>query len=192
MSASPPERVHSATECLPENTARQLDVSTDAPTFNAASGSELRFFSRSSFELSAAGLFSTNRRSACCPARYWARELHCLASQNCTRRDFQTRYNASQLQCIEVIMKTSSIPALRVSPELRQQAEAVLEDGETLSAFMLESLAQSIAHRKAQQDFVARGLASGARAKKSGKYVSADRVFSKLSRRLQKAKASAA
>ncbi len=89
-------------------------------------------------------------------------------------------------------MKTSSIPALRVSPKLREQAEAVLEDGETLSAFMLESLSQGIAHRKAQQDFVARGLASGARAKKTGKYVSAAQVLAKLKRRLQKAKASAA
>jgi hypothetical protein len=30
-------------------------------------------------------------------------------------------------------MKTTTIPPLRVSPELRRQAEAVLEQGETLS-----------------------------------------------------------
>jgi predicted transcriptional regulator len=86
-------------------------------------------------------------------------------------------------------MKTTTIPPLRVSPELRQQAEAVLEEGETLSSFMLDALRRSIDFRLTQQEFVARGLASAAKAKKTGKYVSADRVIGKLARRLSTAKA---
>ena len=89
-------------------------------------------------------------------------------------------------------MKTSSIPPLRVSPELRKRAEAVLEQGETLSSFVLDALTRSIDYRKARQEFIARGLASAARAKKTGKYVSADRVIEKLARRLVKAKQRAA
>lgn len=89
-------------------------------------------------------------------------------------------------------MKTSSIPPLRVSPELRKRAEAVLEQGETLSSFVLDALTRSIDYRKARQEFIARGLASAARAKKTGKYVSADRVIEKLARRLIKAKQRAA
>jgi predicted transcriptional regulator len=89
-------------------------------------------------------------------------------------------------------MKTSSIPPLRVSPELRKRAEAVLEQGETLSSFVLDALTRSIEYRKARQEFIARGLASAARAKKTGKYVSADRVIEKLARRLVKAKQRAA
>lgn len=84
-------------------------------------------------------------------------------------------------------MKTTTIPPLRVSPELRKQAESVLEEGETLSGFVLEALNRNIEHRKARQEFIVRGLASAARAKVSGRYVSADRVIGKLARRLAKA-----
>lgn len=89
-------------------------------------------------------------------------------------------------------MKTTSIPPLRVSPELRREAEAVLEQGETLSSFVLDALTRSIGYRKARQEFIARGLASAARAKKTGKCVSADRVVEKLARKLVKAKRRAA
>jgi predicted transcriptional regulator len=79
-----------------------------------------------------------------------------------------------------------------VSPKLRKQAEAVLEEGETLSGFVLDAVTRSIEYRNLRQEFVARGLASAARARKSGRYVSAERVLAKLSRRLAKAKQRAA
>jgi len=85
-------------------------------------------------------------------------------------------------------MKTTTIPPLRVSPELREQAEAVLEEGETLSAFVLDALTRSIEYRKARQEFIARGLASAAHAKKTGKYVPVDSVIGKLARKLARAK----
>jgi predicted transcriptional regulator len=89
-------------------------------------------------------------------------------------------------------MKTTTIPPLRVSPELRKQAESVLEQGETLSGFVLDALTRSIDYRKTRQEFIARGLASAAQAKKTGKYVSAARVIDKLARKLVKAKRRAA
>jgi predicted transcriptional regulator len=89
-------------------------------------------------------------------------------------------------------MKTTTIPPLRVSPELRAEAEAVLEQGESLSSFVLEAVNRSIEHRKARREFIARGLASGVRAKKTGKYVSADKVIDKLARKLLKGKQRAA
>lgn len=85
-------------------------------------------------------------------------------------------------------MKTTTIPPLRVSPELRKRAEAVLEEGETLSGFVLDALTRSIEYRKARQEFIARGLVSGEKARASGKYISADRVVAKLERRIAKAK----
>ena len=85
-------------------------------------------------------------------------------------------------------MKTTTIPPLRVSPELRAQAEAVLEEGETLSSFVLEAVNRSIEYRKVRREFIARGLASAKQAKKTGKYVTAERVIDKLNRRLFKAK----
>jgi hypothetical protein len=89
-------------------------------------------------------------------------------------------------------MKTTTLPPLRVSPELRKQAEAVLDQGETLSGFVLDAVTRSIEHRNARQEFIARGLASATRAKKSGKYVPAGRVIEKLARRLARAKQRAA
>ena len=89
-------------------------------------------------------------------------------------------------------MKTTTIPPLRVTPELRAEAEAVLEQGETLSSFVLEAVNRSIEHRKARREFISRGLASAVRAKKTGKYVSAESVVNKLERKLLKAKRRAA
>lgn len=85
-------------------------------------------------------------------------------------------------------MKTAAIPAVRVSPELRQAAEAVLQTGETLSGFVEDSVRRNVEFRYAQKAFVERGLASGVAAKKSGKYASAATVLAKLDRRLQKAR----
>ena len=93
---------------------------------------------------------------------------------------------------IKLSMKTTTIPSLRVSPELRKQAEDVLEQGETLSGFVLDALTRSIDYRKSRQAFIARGLSNFAQAKKTGKYVPADKVIEKLARKLVKAKQRAA
>jgi hypothetical protein len=76
--------------------------------------------------------------------------------------------------------------------ELRKEAESVLEDGESLSGFVLDAVTRSIEYRKARQEFIARGLASRAKAANSGRYISADKVLGKLERRLAKAKNRAA
>lgn len=85
-------------------------------------------------------------------------------------------------------LKATTIPPLRVSQELRRQAEAVLQKGETLSSFVLEALNRDIEHRKARKEFSARGLASAALAKETGTYISAGAVTKKLARRLANAK----
>lgn len=89
-------------------------------------------------------------------------------------------------------MRSTTLPPLRVTPEMRREAEAVLEQGETLSAFVLASVEQQIEARRAREQFVERGLASGAEARRTGKYVSADVVLRKLKRRLVAAKIKAA
>ncbi len=85
-------------------------------------------------------------------------------------------------------MKSSSIPALRVSTRLRRTAESVLREGETLSAFVLESLTRGVEARRAQEAFLTRGLASAARARSSGRYIPAQRTIGKLRRRLAAAR----
>lgn len=44
-------------------------------------------------------------------------------------------------------MKTAAIPSLRIEPELRDAAERVLQEGETLSSFVEASIRDSIARR---------------------------------------------
>jgi hypothetical protein len=85
-------------------------------------------------------------------------------------------------------MKTGTIPPLRVSAKLRREAEAVLRERETLSAFMLESLTRNVESRKSQTAFIARGLAAAVRARKSRKYVPAAKVIGALRRRLARAR----
>lgn len=84
-------------------------------------------------------------------------------------------------------MKSSTIPSLRVKPELRQAAEDVLREGETLSSFMQEALLAGIQQRRAQQEFIARGLASRAEAQRTGEYFSGEDVFDELNGMLNQA-----
>ncbi len=85
-------------------------------------------------------------------------------------------------------MRSTTLPPLRVTPAMRREAEAVLEQGETLSAFVLASVEQQIEARRAREQFIERGLASGAEARRTGRYVTANAVLRKLKRRLDAAK----
>jgi predicted transcriptional regulator len=85
-------------------------------------------------------------------------------------------------------VKTAAIPAVRVSPQLRQAAEELLQAGETLSGFVEEAVRRNVEFRQAQKDFIERGLASAEAARKSGKYVSSAVLLGKLARRLERAR----
>ena len=85
-------------------------------------------------------------------------------------------------------MKTSTLPPLRVSDELRRDAEAVLEKGESLSALVLDAVTRHIEYRKARSEFIARGISSSVSAQATGQYVPAEEVLQKLARRLGNAK----
>jgi hypothetical protein len=77
-------------------------------------------------------------------------------------------------------MKTATIPPLRVDPELRQAAEAVLHQDESLSAFVEASLRANVTRRQLQRDFIARGLASRDESRRTGKYFDAADVHAEL------------
>jgi len=89
----------------------------------------------------------------------------------------------------ELAMKTANIPSLRVAPELRDAAESLLLEGETLSSFVEQSLRDKIQQRLSQQAFVARGMTSREEARKSNQYYSAESVIGDLKNLLNKAKA---
>jgi len=77
-------------------------------------------------------------------------------------------------------MKTATLPTVRVLPEIRAQAEALLDEGESLSMFIEDSLRRQIAQRLSEREFQARGMAAGARARATGVTVSADESLARL------------
>ncbi|KQY88275.1 YlcI/YnfO family protein [Pelomonas sp. Root1444] len=89
-------------------------------------------------------------------------------------------------------MKTASLPSLRVEPELRDAAQSVLEEGETLSSFIEGAVRQTVERRRVQAEFIERGLRSRDQARDSGDYVEATVIFAKLERKLDAARAQVA
>lgn len=77
-------------------------------------------------------------------------------------------------------MKTATIASLRVDPEPRAAAKSVLREGETLSAFVEDSLKKQVHYRKTQAEFIARGLASLAEAERTGVYYTSEEVLGEL------------
>ncbi len=69
-------------------------------------------------------------------------------------------------------MKSATIPPLRVTPELRQAAENVLRENESLSAFVESSVVRQVEFRKMQKEFIARGLGASEESKRLNNYVS--------------------
>lgn len=81
-------------------------------------------------------------------------------------------------------MKTASFPSLRVEAELREAAQSVLREGETLTGLIETAVRETIHRRRAQDEFLARGLRSVAHAKRTGSYHRATDVHSEMQRRL--------
>lgn len=88
-------------------------------------------------------------------------------------------------------MKTATMPSLRVDPTLREAAEAVLREGESLSSFMEQSLREEVNRRRMQTEFIARGLAAREDARRTGEYHDADSVHAELRGMLDEAEAKA-
>lgn len=86
-------------------------------------------------------------------------------------------------------MKTSTLPSVRVEPELREAAESVLQEGETLSGFIEASVRETIERRRTRAEFIARGLVSRDEARRTGAYFAAGDVHAELGKLLAKAKA---
>ena len=86
-------------------------------------------------------------------------------------------------------MKAATLPSLRVDPQLRDAAQSVLQEGETLSGFIETSLRETTERRRTRAEFVARGLASRDQALASGVYFAASDVHAELGQMLSQARA---
>jgi hypothetical protein len=89
---------------------------------------------------------------------------------------------ASQLQ--RNAMKPATLPSLRVDAALREAAESVLREGETLTSLIEIAVRETIHKRRTQDEFIARGLRSAEEARGTGVYHAAADVHDELQRRL--------
>lgn len=91
------------------------------------------------------------------------------------------------------MLKNAQLPPVRVTPDVRQQIENVLLEGESLSQFVERAAVDAARRRQAQQEFIARGRASLARARETGELHDADQALeamrSRMAARLSKANA---
>ena len=88
-------------------------------------------------------------------------------------------------------MKTSTLPSIRVEPELRSAVESLLREAETLTKFVESAVRETVARRRTQAEFFARGIQSHETAKRSADLLDADVVLGKMRQRLAAAKAKA-
>ena len=81
-------------------------------------------------------------------------------------------------------MKSAVIPQVRVEPALRAELEAVLEEGETLSAFVESTVRSAVAFRRMQTLFHARGQAAWDHCQNTGESTSGADVLANLQAKL--------
>jgi hypothetical protein len=81
-------------------------------------------------------------------------------------------------------MKSAQLPPVRVEPAIRAEIESALHEGETLSQFVEAAVLQAARRRKADQEFLARGRASVAKAKASGEFYPLGAVLDEMRTRL--------
>ena len=83
-------------------------------------------------------------------------------------------------------VKTATLPSLRVEPDLRQAAESVLREGETLSSLIETALREAIQRRRLNEEFLARGLRARADSQQGSATHPAAAVHAELQQRLDR------
>lgn len=77
-------------------------------------------------------------------------------------------------------MKTTQLPSVRVSEQLRADAESVLAEGESLSALIEESLRRAVEHRRLQAAFHQAGDEAWAELQRTSRSVPAEQVLEQM------------
>lgn len=80
-------------------------------------------------------------------------------------------------------MKTAALPPVRITPDLREQLDAVLQDGESVSAFVNDAVREHIAQRQADQTFVARAWAAHEQLQQGGPFETPEALMKDLRHR---------
>ena len=87
-------------------------------------------------------------------------------------------------------MKTATLPAVRVAPEVRQLVESVLKEGESLSTFIEETVKKQAQWRKEDEAFYAEAARRSALLKAGKmKTITAEESIRRLRAQIEKKKA---
>lgn len=86
------------------------------------------------------------------------------------------------------VMKTATLPPIRVAPDFRLELEGVLEQGESLSQFVENAVRTTVAKRKNQAEFISRGIAAIEATQREGGGVPAAVVVARLEAKLAAAR----
>ena len=86
--------------------------------------------------------------------------------------------------CNAIAVRNSTFPSVRVEAELREAAESVLHEGETLTNLIETAVRETIHRRRVQDEFLARGLRSSEGGSRTGIYHAASAVHTELQTRL--------
>jgi hypothetical protein len=81
-------------------------------------------------------------------------------------------------------MKSATLPAVRIAPELKHELQAVLGDTETLSAFVEKAVRDAVNFRRTQMEFLARGEQAWQQYQKHGQSRPADTAFDDIQQRI--------
>ena len=81
-------------------------------------------------------------------------------------------------------MKSATLPAVRVEPELRIELEAVLGETETISAFVEQAVRGAVNYRRTQAEFLARGEQAWQDYRQTGQSRPAAEVFDRIQVRI--------
>ncbi len=84
-----------------------------------------------------------------------------------------------------VHMKSAQLPPVRVEVSVRREIESALRAGESLSEFVETAALEAARRRKAQEEFLARGRASLAKARRTGEFYDANQVLVAMQERLE-------
>ena len=85
-------------------------------------------------------------------------------------------------------MKTSTLPAVRVEPALRSDAEAVLDEGESLSDFVAACVRDGVTWRRSQDAFLVRARDAVERSERENNGISPQEVLRRMDARLDAAR----
>jgi hypothetical protein len=85
-------------------------------------------------------------------------------------------------------MKTATLPAVRVAPEVRELVESVLKKGESLSTFIEETVKQQAQWRKEDEAFYARAAKASQNLQEGGKFYTAEESIARLRAQVQRAR----